>query len=189
MIEFMLRKTALRLDFSFFAVMFIFFFLDSGGGLVAVSACIVHELSHLVVMAVCKVPVESITFYGAGIRISAQLCREKRCVRVCVLGAGVAANLLLSTLFYALGEYAFSAVNLITGAFNLLPIGEFDGAQLLRELVYCFAPVEKADRITFSFEVISLVICSAAIFLWGRELSVTFFLTVVYLLILMCRRL
>ena len=71
MIEFKLKRTALRLDFTFPLVLAVFFWLDREGfGLVALAVCAAHELAHLAVMAACGIIPESVTFYGAGIRIT-----------------------------------------------------------------------------------------------------------------------
>ena len=72
MIELKLKRTALRWDFSFFAVLAVFFIWDySGFGFAALGICTAHELAHLAVMRLCGMSPDSLTFYGAGIRLSA----------------------------------------------------------------------------------------------------------------------
>ncbi len=187
MIEFKLFKTAVRLDFSFFAVLFIFMYFDNGGGLEAVSACVMHELSHLVAMLICDVTVTGVMFYGAGVRITADLCSVRRWVRIAVLSAGVAANFALAAIFYATGEYTLSAVNLVTGAFNLLPVGEFDGAQLFREFLTVTSPPDRIEGIMRVAAWVSLALCAAALCLFSGSVGITLVVTAIYLLVLMCR--
>lgn len=81
-----------------------------------------------------------------------------------------------------------SAVNLVTGLFNLLPIGEFDGAALAKEAVLRLAPPEKADSIMFVLEVLSFAVCITAVLFFSGDISVTLLVTLVYLLTLMCRQ-
>lgn len=63
MIELKLKRTALRLDFTFVAVLALFFWLDSGGfGLITLAVCAAHEMAHLAVMLMCGIIPESVTF-------------------------------------------------------------------------------------------------------------------------------
>lgn len=185
MIEFYLCRTAVGLDFSFFAVLAMFFFFDSGGGLAALSACAVHELGHLAVMRLCNIPAERILFYGAGIRISAEIKGASFWKQLAVLSAGCAVNLLLSAAFYAAGELTLAAANLITGTFNLLCLGEFDGAQLARLFAVRFVGAARIDGFLNVLRGISAAVCLASALLLGGAISVSLLITLVYVLILM----
>lgn len=175
----------LRLDFSFFAVMALFFLTESGFGFMALASCAAHELSHLAVMGICGIRAEHITFYGAGICISsAGTERAGLQQQIAVFSAGCAVNLALAAALYLTGEYAFSAVNLLTGAFNLLPLGEFDGARLLRLLAIRKAPPERVDGIMRAAGALSAVLCAVFLLSFGGEVSVTLFTTAVYLIVI-----
>lgn len=191
MIELKLRKTALRLDFSFFAVIALFLWLDSSGfGLMALSACGLHELSHMLVMAIFGIFADEITFYGAGVRIySAQTEFAKPVVKSLILSAGCAANFILSVIFLYLNQPEAAAINLFTGIFNLLPIGELDGAGLLKLLLIRVCRPEKIDGALRTVGAVFSVICIVAIILFGRGISFTLITTALYFIIVSSHRL
>ena len=148
MIELKLKRTALRWDFSFFAVLAVFFIWDySGFGFAALGICTAHELAHLAVMRLCGMSPDSLTFYGAGIRLSASAVESAPPgVQAAVYAAGCAMNLLLGGVFLAAGEARIAAVSFAAGAFNLLPLGEFDGRRLLKLLLICLLYTSPSPR-------------------------------------------
>lgn len=190
MIELKLKKTALRLDFSFFAVIALFLLLDTTGfGLMALLACALHELAHILVMAIFGISVDEITFYGAGIRISAAKTEfSKPAVRALILSAGCAANFVLAVIFGQSGQHEAAAINLFTGIFNLLPIGELDGAGLLKLLLFRVCRAEKIDDIMRTMGAVFSVICIFVIVLFGRGISFTLITTALYFIIVSSRR-
>lgn len=189
MIELRLNKTVLRLDFSFFAVIALFLLFDTTGfGIMALAACAAHELAHMLVMAMFGIRAEEITFYGAGIRITAPMERAPERVRAAVLAAGCAANFLLAALMYALGQTYAAAVSLFTGAFNLLPFGELDGAELLKMLLIRLCKPENVDRISRNVGAFFSVLCIAAAVWLGRGASFTLLTTALYFIIVGSRR-
>ena len=190
MIEFRLRRTALRWDFSFFAVLAVFFLWDSSGfGFAALGICAAHELGHLAVMRLCSMIPESLTFYGAGIRLTAPAVeRSSATVRAAVYCAGCVVNFLIFAAGMALGYQRIAAISLAAGLFNLLPVGEFDGKRLLKLLLVNRLPAENVDRTLTVCGIISAAICAAVVFLL-RGASPTFFITAAYLLVLSAREL
>ncbi len=185
MLELKLRKTRIRLDFSFFAVVALFLMLDNTSfGIAALAACGIHEFSHLLVMTICGIPAEVVTFYGAGIRITSPRTETaKPFVRVLVLSAGCAANFIAAVLYSLSGNDAAAAINLLTGAFNLLPIGELDGAAMLKMLLIHVCRPEKVDKTLKAVRIATVVLLVGAVLLAGRGVSFTLITTVVYILI------
>lgn len=190
MIELKLRKTTLQFDFSFFAVIALFLLLDSTGfGVMALAACAVHELAHMLVMAVFGIFADEITFYGAGIRItSARTEFAKPAVKALILSAGCAANFVSAVLFYHFGYASAAAVSLFTGVFNLLPIGELDGAGLMKMPVIRFCKPENVDRIMRHTSIFFSAICLTAAVILGRGISYTFITTALYFIIVSSRK-
>lgn len=190
MIELRLKRTALRLDFSFAAVLALFFWQDDNGfGLITLLLCAAHELAHLAVMLVCGIIPQSITFYGAGIRISApevDCCGTE--VITAVYSAGCVMNFVIAAAAFGCGCCETGAVSFFMGCFNLLPIGEFDGRRLLRQLIISYAAPEHVDSILFYCGLASAVACSSAIIIWGRGASPTLLITAVYLIVMSVRR-
>ena len=186
MVELKLKQTLLRLDFSFFAVIALYLLLDeSGFGLAALAACAMHETAHLIAMTAFGVPVEQLTLYGAGIRItSSKIDNVKLYRKALILCAGCIANLTAVVVFWKLGNYSASAVNMFTGIFNLLPMGELDGARLLKMSVVRHCKAENVDRIMKIAAVISAIICAAAFAVAGGAASFTLISTALYIIII-----
>lgn len=190
MIELKLKHTRLRLDFSFFAAISLFLFLDNTGfGMAALCACVLHELSHFAVMAAFGIAPDAITFYGAGIRItSAKTESSGTAARVLILAAGCGANFAAAALLRSSGNMAAAAINLFTGIFNLLPIGELDGAALLKMLFIRLCRPENVDRHMKAAGILSAVVIVAAVALSGGGASFTLITTALYLIIICSRQ-
>lgn len=178
------------MDFSFFAVIALFLLLDSTGfGVMALAACAIHELAHMLVMAVFGIFADEITFYGAGIRItSARTEFAKPAVKALILSAGCAANFVSAVLFYHFGHASAAAASLFTGAFNLLPIGELDGAGLMKMLLIRLCKPENVDRTARTVGAVFAVLCIGAALWLGRGVSFTLLTTALYFIIVSSRR-
>ncbi len=183
MIEIVICKTKFSFDFTFFAVMSLYFLTESSELLAGVAACVIHEISHLVVMKLLHVPVKEVLFYGAGIRISASLDTSTCAVKTACLAAGIAANLVVCAVAFVMGEYLLSAVNLVTGMFNLLPVGEFDGAQMLRLLLIGYSPPERIDSVMKLAGCAAMLLCSAFIFMISTKVRPVVLAMLIYLFI------
>lgn len=183
MIQLNLKNTRVCFDFTFFAVIAFFMLTDGGAfGFSAIIACALHEMSHLVMMIIFSIPVDTITFYGAGIRISSDLIEKApRFKRNIVLLAGSAGNFVFAGVLWLAGEKVAALINLFTGIFNLLPIGEYDGAALMKSFVirHC-----KAEKVDFIMKIAAVISAAAGAFFMYFFGSGTFSLitTVVYLL-------
>lgn len=184
MVELKLKRTTLCLDFSFFAVIALYLLLDdSGFGLAALAACAMHETAHFIAMAVFGVSVERLTLYGAGIRItSSKVEYAKPLCKAVILSAGCVVNFAAAIVFRIVGAYAASAVNLFTGVFNLLPMGELDGAGLLKTAAVHHCRAENIDKVMRTANIVSAVFCAAAVFAFGGALPLTFVTTALYLI-------
>ncbi len=190
MIELKLKKTTIRLDFSFFAVIALFLFVkDSLFGLAALAACAFHELSHLAVMAVFGISADKITFYGAGIRITSRGAENAPIFqRILVLFAGAAANFAAAAFFHLTGNDLAAAINLFTGVFNLLPFGELDGAALLKILVIKNFRPENVDKIMRTVGIISAAAAAVVLFAAFKNAPFMLCAAALYIVILGCGR-
>ncbi|MBE6901928.1 MAG: hypothetical protein E7478_05585 [Ruminococcaceae bacterium] len=179
MLEIKLNKTALRLDFSFFAVMSLFFFFDKTGiGLLTLCAVSCHELGHLIVITAVGARADNITLYGAGIRISASTQQLDAAAKAAVLSAGCVTNLTLCIIAYLLNAPLFSAINAVMCLFNLLPFGELDGALLAR------LALGDRPKILCTLRVVAAALTAAALILLNGRISITFIITCAYILML-----
>lgn len=146
-------RMKVRFDFSFFAVVAFMIFIDtSGAAVLSLIACIMHEGGHLLAMAVCGAYPERITFYGGGIALTkAGMENLSDTKRLIILSAGCFVNLLAASVYLTMPDNTtvavFSAVNLIICVFNALPIGYFDGAEVLEILLTKFVTLRTAERV------------------------------------------
>lgn len=140
-------RTELCFDFSFFAAVSLFFLFFGGEcSFAAVVACVVHEFAHLIMMWICSVHPEGITFYGAGIKISSDKVQHCSYIqKLMIYSAGCVVNLLMSVIAMLLSDYSFVVVNIIIAIFNLLPLGMLDGAAILDTLIIRFSRSERVD--------------------------------------------
>ncbi len=127
----------IRFDFTFFAVVaFVAFFDTDGTAILSLIACLLHEFGHLIAMKICGITPERITFYGGGISLSKNLEMVSFGKRFLILICGCTVNALLAFICFVLGYFnesfmIFGAVNLVLCIFNLIPLGYFDGAEIL----------------------------------------------------------
>ncbi len=190
MIEFKTGGTALRFDFSFFAVITLFFLTGSYGfGISSLVLCAAHELSHLAFMSYFGVKADALTFYGAGIRItSAGTERLSPGKQAAVYISGCAMNFAVAALLRLAGCGAGAAVSLFTGAFNLLPIGELDGARLAELLIIRRARPENVDGIMRALSVISAAVCVILALAFRNGVSFTLLTTALYFIVVSSRK-
>lgn len=174
MLSFSIGRTAVRLEFSFFAVSAILMAIDeTGTATLGITACLIHEAAHIAAMLLRGRKPERIRFYCGGIKAVSVSC----CNDFVVLAAGCAANFALFLLIYPFcisGDAAvFAVVNLLVGIINLLPFGTLDGGRILEGLVLrAFSP-ERASSILRVFESVTgaLLITSALLLLLSGYLS------------------
>ncbi|WRS26250.1 site-2 protease family protein [Oscillospiraceae bacterium MB08-C2-2] len=139
--EFTLLKVRWRLSFWFFALLAFAALVNRGFLLLYIAVPIlIHECGHLLIMAFWKVPVEAVSLGLFSIDIQRSRQRSLSYGGEILLHlAGPAVNLLAAAALYAwafpsLRVQFMVAVNLVTGLFNLLPIGNLDGGQVMRLL-------------------------------------------------------
>ena len=190
MLELKFKNTQICLDFSFFAVLTLFLmFYNTNFGVVALAACGIHEFSHLLAMTICRVKVQKITFYGAGVRISSpQTDNSPTWVRLTVLSAGCTANFIAAVVYWVHGNEAAAMINLLTGVFNLLPIGEHDGAELIKMLLIKICRPENVDKIMRYISISTELFLTGLILFSGNRVPFVVITTLLYILIMCVKR-
>ena len=119
--------------------LYVLLWFDASGFLrLGLLAAFLHECGHILVYCalLCRFPVIEVTMTGFCMRMDAP-ARGLSPGRLFWLAAGPLTNVLLAALWAVRLEQeatirgsAFWAANLLTGAFNLLPIPPLDGAQM-----------------------------------------------------------
>jgi Zn-dependent protease len=189
MIEFSVLKTVFRFRFDFFAaVAVLILFYEQKIALWGLCAALIHEAGHLLTMTLCDVPVRSVMFYGAGIRIDTKNRREflPPLTDIIILAAGAAVNFAVfaycALFFESVSVSLFGAVNLVIGLFNLLPLSMFDGGRIISALTRAICSAERAERLDrFRLSIDFFIIPAAAIvfFALGNR-NITLFITLAY---------
>lgn len=185
MLEFKIRNTFWRFDFTFFAVIVVLFSVNKFSfGIAALAACGIHELSHIIVMLITGVNPDSVTFYGGGIKISSSQI-EKTTVKkkALILSAGCMANFITALCFWLNGNAVLALINLFTGIYNLLPFGELDGAALFKMIIVKLCRVEKIDRVMKIINVISATIIIVVLMFSGNRRALSVVPLLIYMVI------
>ena len=132
-----------------------------------------------------------ITFYGGGIALSKSgmesLTDAKRLV---ILSAGCSVNLLVAAACFAMQKNdtaaVFGAVNLIICIFNALPIGYFDGAEVLELLLTGFVSLRTAEKVKKIVGTALALIITAGVIVYcvicGESVSLSLFFVVLFLI-------
>ena len=185
---FLHKKTRICVDFTFFAAMALFFYIDKNGmGLMSVAACVIHECGHLLALFIEKRDFNSLTFYGGGIKIGYE---KKHGASVFLLSAGSILNIVIFIFFYFIFTMQidlkiFAIINLIIGIFNLLPIKYFDGGQLLEKGLIKKYNAQKAFLILRKTEIITMFIVVIAIILliMYRQINISALIIMIYVIV------
>ena len=114
----------------------VLFYLDTSGMvLLSLLSGILHEWGHYRMLRWLNNDVRAfrLTVFGARMEPEFPMNFVQEFI---IAAAGPAVNLLLAVIFARVpGGAAFAGVNLALGGFNLLPVGELDGARMLRSLL------------------------------------------------------
>ncbi len=133
MISFFVGRLEVQLHWSFLLLLGLAALPGSLLPLLGLGAAACHELGHLAAMALAGgLPARlRLSFFGG--RLQSMGCTGWLAELLC-LGAGAGVNLVLAGCFGAAQGYGaqlFSAINLVLGLFNLLPVQGLDGGRML----------------------------------------------------------
>lgn len=191
MFELRIKKLTVRFDFSFFATVTLLMLLSgSNYAVIGLAVCLWHELGHFTVMLICGVKVKELVFYGAGIKIipDKQIDFTGFGTAIFVYLAGSAANFLAAALL-SISESSearlFAAVNMVIGAFNLLPLGYLDGGKIILLIIRRLCDYPRACLLERYLKWLNvfLILAVLAVFTFVKQGNFTVYLTLCYLLI------
>lgn len=166
MLRLRIGGVAFHLSFWFFAAVALFALLERGALVFYLALPIaVHELGHLIVMAACGVRARSVSFTALGVNIrrdSGNTLSYAKEIAVCL--GGPAVNLAMAlwlhlACFHSMRVMLLVAANIAVAVFNLAPIGDLDGGQIVSLLTArFFSPsVSRAISRAASFLVLGLL--------------------------------
>lgn len=138
MLSFRIFKTNISIAFSFFAIVAILILFDKTNyAMLGLIACILHELGHITAMCFFCISPKRIIFYGAGIKIVPDFKKTTTIFQdYLILLSGSMTNFIVFITLYSLSMNnfviaLFSVINLVIGAFNLIPFKHFDGGRII----------------------------------------------------------
>lgn len=181
----------IRFSFWFFAVIACFALLDKEVlAYYFILPIAIHEMGHLLVMAACGIGVKSVNFTAMGVDIQRLRGRFSYGREIAVSLGGVAANAICALIFYcclfqSMRVMFLVAANIAIALFNLAPIGNLDGGQVVRQIAERFFTPDTARWISrYCSLVVLAVLFGVAIFLAViRYPNPTLLITCVYLAI------
>lgn len=191
MFELRLKRLTVKFDFSFFAAVTLLMLLSgSNYAVIGLAVCLWHELGHFTVMLICGVKVNELVFYGAGIKIipDKQIDFTGFGTAISVYLAGSAANFLAAALL-SISESPearlFAAVNMVIGAFNLLPLGYLDGGKIILLIIRRLCDYQRACLLERYFKWLNvfLIFVVLIVFTAVKRGNFTLYLTLCFLLI------
>lgn len=168
MISFRIFGVKISVDFTFFAVFFIFMAFDTSGyGILGLYACLIHEVGHLLCMVIVGTKLSAILFYASGIKITAsERYKLSHKSEFFVLIGGSAVNIILFFICYFCSDKltlkmpVFAIINLLIGLFNLLPVNMFDGGKITELILSRFFQANTAFTLS---KILSIIITASAL--------------------------
>lgn len=169
-----LWRVPVETGFGFFLSLSVFLMLDKTGmGAMCISASLLHELGHLIAMALFRVKLVRVRLQTLEIGIERQEARSLMS-ELCIDLAGPAINLLLAAVCWRWGSMGFSAVNCALGLFELCPLPMLDGGQALSALCQRLFTLERAGKICLAVSICTLLLILAGgvlLVVWDRNFS------------------
>ncbi|MEE0946651.1 MAG: hypothetical protein U0M42_07505 [Acutalibacteraceae bacterium] len=161
--SFKIFSTKVTVSFLFTAMICILLICDrTGFAFPMLCSVVFHEMGHLAAMHICRCPPTEIRLIPASVQICSPVVSLKH--EVFILVCGPLCNLLLfgvlfvnCCLFSSIYFLEFSIINLIYGAFNMMPVKGVDGGSVLHILLCRYWGDRKAERIMNFITVIGAV--------------------------------
>lgn len=190
MFELNFNKLTVVFDFSFFAAVALLTLLSGNYALLGLTACIWHELGHLIFMRICGIPVKRMVFYGAGIKIVPDKLIDFTGFRTSflILIGGSGANFALAAALCPINSPAarlFAAINALIGTFNLLPLQYLDGGKIILLLIRKLCSYSAACLLErfFKWCNVFLIMTVLIVFAFLGKGNITLYATLCYLLV------
>lgn len=169
--------------------------LDTSGLIIyAILAIVFHEIGHIFMLWICKIPVSEINFkaFGISIVLSSNYSISYKKEIMIALG-GPLMNIFLASVSLTLCSFGifehiltvFAIFSIAAAIFNLLPVGPLDGGRILNAVFCIKFDVIKAEGLVKAISILflcPLLVAGIYILLWSKN-NVTLLIVAVYLLI------
>lgn len=191
MLKFKIGKLDIQIDFMFVAIVSIFLVVDKSGiSVIALLACFIHELGHIIMFLLVGYVPQKLSFELTGIRLTKPVQELSRGKELLVQFAGSFTNLaiffiLINTIDKISMLSIFAVTHLVLGLFNLLPIKSFDGGKILEIILSYFINQSTTQKICniSDFLCIFFLLTVCIFMIFTTKNSFTLLILTVYLLI------
>ena len=185
MIEIRLWKTDLRFSLLFPAMLLFITASDPSGIAVrCLLASMMHEIGHLVMLAVFREWPSATVINVFGMRIEKREgTRLSHLQDMAISLAGPAVNLIFGiALWLCFGAVDMAVIHMVIGGFNLLPIEPLDGGQALMSVLRYRLSDADVDRVMMGISVLALVpmLWAALMILFHSGYNFTFLAVTLY---------
>ncbi len=191
MISFNLFGIKIKIKFMFVALITISLIVDKTGiAVIALLACLIHELGHIIMFCVVGYKPISLSFELTGICLTKPTSQLSYPKEVMVQLAGSAMNFIMFALLCkSMTEISFTSIfattHLVVGIFNLLPLKNFDGGKLLEITLLRFMSIKTTDFICTFIDLtcIFLLLIASVYSFFVEERSLTLIVITIYLMV------
>ena len=185
-----LFKGEFNISFSFALMVALLLCCDKTGMMtVSLVSIFVHEMGHLVMLYVLKLPPRRVNFRLCGIEIVESRLYCGYSAQIAVAASGPLINILLGLIFLPFSYLPIAAIvsasNIVIGVFNLLPLSQLDGGEILCCAMSAFMSEQKGKKISRIIDmlfILLLITGGVYIFLMPNH-NPTLLITAVYLLV------
>ena len=156
----------------------------SGCVFLSVVFSLLHELGHITAMAICKEPIDSLTFHPFGISMKLKTSSALSFgEELFVLLSGCVTNLVF--IIFPTSQ-TVTYINIGIFLFNILPIANLDGGRTVRLLLICFFGERAGNVVSDAVSFLFLVPLSAlAFYTVARSGQFSLLVCTLYLTIIM----
>ena len=198
--QFYFLKTRVNLSFSFWAVVTLMLLIDrSNTAILSLISAVLHESGHIFLMYMFSSPPEKLTLGFFGMRIEKRENALSYLQEALVAFAGPCVNLLICLLSFIIYQFCeeeiilrLAFINLLLGAFNLIPIEPLDGARIIKNTLSIFFNEQCIEKILNIFLYIFLsllfMICLVVTSFYGFNFTLLIFCVYISLCVILKRR-
>lgn len=163
-----IKDTKIKITVLFFGIMLLLILFDKSGYIIpSILAVLVHETAHLITMYILGCAPKEIILIPASVQIVRKI-EPKPKNEILISASGPLASMFFFTAFYVFycifhneNLLTFAVINLLYGLFNLLPVKNLDGGQILSVALKTKLP---ENRVNLIINIITLVLCVVALF-------------------------
>lgn len=166
MIRFVWRGFTLEFTFLFAAtVAFCLLTDESGVSILALSACLLHEIGHLLAFCLTGYRPRAMVFELTGIRLIPSERLPGFAQNLLIQSGGVLANLICGAVFWLFHRNSAAAVHIILACFSLLPLRTLDGGQILFAVLTRRSP-DRGERVSYLIDILTTAaLCACCLYM------------------------